>query len=88
MGESRSGRGLRSDPLFVAKLKAGFADCQASLQASLDRSSDPLQKLFGRLMIFFRCAAETEVSLCTKYEARAWLDRLYGRLDMAAALFA
>ncbi len=39
-------------------------------------------------MIFFRCATETEVSLCTKYEARAWLDKVYGRLDTAAALFA
>jgi hypothetical protein len=39
-------------------------------------------------MIFFKCAAETEVSLCTKYEVRAWLDRVYGRLDTAAALFA
>ncbi len=69
-------------------MKAGFADCQASLQASLDRSGSPLHQLYGWQMIFFRCAAETEVSLCTKYEARAWLDRLYGRLDTAAALFA
>ncbi len=76
----------------MEKLKAGFADCHSLAaawpQLSLDRSGGPLQKLFGRPMIFFRCAAETEVSLCTKYEARAWLDRLYGRLDTAAALFA
>jgi hypothetical protein len=88
---ARQGRaGAAQDPLFVAKLKAGYADCHSLAaawpQASLDRRG-PLHQLYGRLMVFFKCAAEAEVSLCTKYAARAWLERVYGRLD-TAALFA
>jgi hypothetical protein len=79
-----------NDPLFVAKLKEGFLDCysvaQAWPQAALDRN--PLYQKYGRHMLFFNCATKVEEQMCTKYQARGWLERLYGRLDgaMVAAL--
>ena len=72
-----------SDPLFVTKLKEGFLDCynvaQAWPQAALDRN--PLYQKYGRHMIFFNCATKVEEQMCTKYQARQWLEQLYGRLD-------
>ena len=67
----------------MTKLKEGFLDCynvaQAWPQAALDRN--PLYQKYGRHMIFFNCATKVEEQMCTKYQARQWLEQLYGRLD-------
>lgn len=76
-------QGAAQDPVFVAKLKAGFRDCYAIAQAwpqpTLDRN--PLHQKYGRHMIFFTCVAKTELQMCTKYQAKKWLEALYGHLD-------
>jgi hypothetical protein len=80
----RQGQSLAArDPIFVEKLKEGVMDCHSLAeswpQRSLDRS--PLYQMYGRLIIFFKCVAEEEVKMCTKFQAKQWLEKLYGRMD-------
>jgi hypothetical protein len=79
MGQAGAGR----DPVFTDKMRESFMDCYATAQSwpqqALDRS--PLHQKYGRHMIFFNCVSKAEMNLCTKYQARQWLEKLYGRLD-------
>jgi len=68
------------DPAFAQKLADGFQDCykisQNWPQASLNRS--PMKKIFGRHMIFFKCAHKKEMQMCAKAQMLQWLETIYG----------
>jgi len=68
------------DPEFAKKLSEGYMDCYRISenwpQAPLNRN--PLSKIFGRHMIFFKCAHKNEVRNCAKAEMLAWLETVYG----------
>jgi len=68
------------DPAFAKKLSEGFMDCYRISenwpQAPLNRN--PLKKIFGRHMIFFKCADKTERKMCAKAQMLQWLETIYG----------
>jgi len=68
------------DPAFAKKLSEGFMDCYRISenwpQAPLNRN--PLSKIFGRHMIFFKCADKTEKKMCAKAQMLKWLETFYG----------
>jgi len=68
------------DPEFAKKLAEGYMDCYRISenwpQAPLNRN--PLSKVFGRHMIFFKCAHKNEVKNCAKAEMLKWLEIVYG----------
>jgi len=69
------------DPAFAKKLSEGFMDCYRISenwpQAPLNRN--PLSKIFGRHMIFFKCADKTERKMCAKAQMLQWLETIYGK---------
>jgi len=74
--ESMAGK----DPEFFKKLAEGYMDCykisQNWPQAPLNRN--PLTKIFGRNMIFFKCADKNERKMCAKAQMLQWLETIYG----------
>merc|ERR1712088_1490 len=72
-----------SDPEWREKYSEGARDCyklaQNWPQSSLNRN--PITRLFGRHMIFFRCADRTERKLCSEAQLFRGLEKLYGSLD-------
>lgn len=68
------------DPEFEAKLHEGYMDCyrisQNWPQAALNKN--PLSKIFGRHMLFFKCAHKTENKMCAKAQMLKWLQTIYG----------
>jgi len=69
------------DPEFAKKLAEGAMDCykisESWPQASLNRN--PLSKVFGRNMIFFKCADKNEKKMCAKGVMLKWLEAFYGK---------
>merc|ERR1711923_16018 len=72
-----------SDPEWRRKFSEGSRDCyklaQNWPQSSLNKN--PITRLFGRHMIFFRCADRTERKLCSEAPLFHGLEKLYGSLD-------
>merc|ERR1712213_271067 len=72
-----------SDPEWRRKFSEGSRDCyklaQNWPQSSLNKN--PITRLFGRHMIFFRCADRTERKLCSEAQLFHGLEKLYGSLD-------
>eukprot|EP00092_Neocalanus_flemingeri_P013088 GFUD01014103.1.p1 GENE.GFUD01014103.1~~GFUD01014103.1.p1 ORF type:complete len:301 (-),score=84.85 GFUD01014103.1:87-989(-) len=68
------------DPEWTKKLAEGYMDCYKISenwpQASLNRN--PLTKIFGRHMIFFKCADKNERKMCAKAQMLEWLETIYG----------
>jgi len=68
------------DPEWAKKLAEGYMDCYKISenwpQASLNRN--PLTKVFGRHMIFFKCADKNEKKMCAKAQMLEWLETVYG----------
>merc|ERR1711892_1434367 len=68
------------DPEFEAKLHEGYMDCyrisQNWPQAALNKN--PLSKIFGRHMLFFKRAHKTESKMCAKAQMLKWLETIYG----------
>jgi len=68
------------DPAFAEKISEGFMDCYRISenwpQAPLNRN--PLSKIFGRHMIFFKCADKMERKMCAKAQMLKWLETVYG----------
>jgi len=69
-----------SDPLWRQMMVSGYTDCfsiaQTWPQESLNRN--PLSKVFGRHMIFFKCAMKVEKKCCYEAEMYDWIKTLYG----------
>merc|ERR1711990_816507 len=71
------------DPEWRQKLIGGYNDCYQIAsnwpQQSLDRN--PITKVFGRHMIFFKCAMKQEKKMCGMAQMYSWLTTLYGNSD-------
>merc|ERR1712066_1044294 len=71
------------DPEWRQKLIGGYTDCYQVAsnwpQQSLDRT--PITKVFGRHMIFFKCAMKQEKKMCGMAQMYSWLTTLYGNSD-------
>jgi len=71
------------DPEWAKKLAEGYSDCykisQNFPQSALNRN--PLKKIFGRNMIFFKCADKNEKKMCTQGVMLNWLETIYGSDD-------
>lgn len=69
-----------SDPEFRQKVSDAFNGCyklsESWPESSLDKS--PITKIFGRQMIFFKCARKAETHLCGEAQILQWLQKLYG----------
>jgi len=67
-----------SDPLWRQMMVTGYTDCfsiaQSWPQESLDRH--PLSKVFGRHMIFFKCAARVQEKCCYEAEMYDWIKKI------------
>jgi len=71
---------MAKDPEWEKKLHDGYMDCYKISenwpQAALNRN--PLTKIFGRHMIFFKCADKNERKMCAKAQMLEWLETIYG----------
>merc|ERR1712047_183317 len=71
------------DPEWRQKMIGGYTDCYQVAsnwpQQSLDRN--PITKVFGRHMIFFKCAMKQEKKMCGMAQMYSWLKTLYGDSD-------
>jgi len=69
-----------SDPLWRQMMTSGYTDCysiaQTFPQEALDKN--PVSKVFGRHMIFFKCAAKVEKKCCYEAQMYDWIKTLYG----------
>merc|ERR1712025_763161 len=72
------------DPELKQKFIDAFTDCKAIAdswpQTSLDKN--PLTKVFGRSIIFFKCAKKADNALCAMAQMHHWLEKLYGKYGM------
>jgi len=72
-----------SDPEWRKKYSEGANDCYKLSrnwpQSSLNRN--PITRLFGRHMIFFRCADRLERKLCSEAQLFRGLEKLYGKME-------
>jgi len=72
-----------TDPEWEKDLVEGYMDChkisQNWPQAALNRN--PLTKIFGRHMMFFKCADKNEKKMCAKAQMLEWLETIYGSDD-------
>jgi len=70
-----------SDPVWRNMINTGYTDCyslaQAWPQETLDRN--PITKVFGRHMVFFKCAQKVEAKCCMEAQANDWLTTMYGQ---------
>lgn len=68
------------DPVWRNMMNTGYTDCydlaKAWPQDTLNRN--PVTKVFGRHMVFFKCAKKVEMKGCARAQANAWLTALYG----------
>jgi len=68
------------DPVWRQRMTSGYTDCysiaQTFPQEALDKN--PVSKVFGRHMIFFKCAAKVEKKCCYEAQMYDWIKTLYG----------
>jgi len=73
-----------ADPEWIQKMITSYNDChdiaQAWPQKSLDRNE--ITKMFGRQMVFFKCAKKMELVNCAKHQILKALDLWYGEDSM------
>jgi len=71
------------DPVWRQRLVQGWSDCYEIArnwpEGSLE--NNPLSKVFGRHMIFFKCAQKTEKKMCAAAQMNDWITTLYGSND-------
>merc|ERR1712062_487702 len=74
---------FKEDPEWRQKMIGGYTDCYQVAsnwpQQSLDRN--PITKVFGRHMIFFKCAMKQEKKMCGMAQMYSWLKTLYRDSD-------
>merc|ERR1712203_794182 len=70
---------LAQDPEWWQRLVTGYKDCYAISesipQAALNKN--PMKKMFGRQMMFFKCADKNERMNCALGQMKQWLDSYY-----------
>merc|ERR1712013_248075 len=73
--EMRTGE-VRSLREQMAKATQQLEQAENWPQAPLNRN--PLSKIFGRHMLFFKCADKAERKMCAKAQMLKWLETIYG----------
>lgn len=74
---------LAQDPEWWKRLVTGYQDCYA-ISESIPQSAlnkNPMKKMFGRQMIFFKCADKNERMNCALGQMKHWLDSYYAADD-------
>jgi len=68
------------DPEWRARLSRGYQDCYDISESipSAALSGSPLKRVFGRQMIFFKCAKKNEMTNCALGQMKRWLEQIYG----------
>merc|ERR1712241_879631 len=70
---------LAQDPEWWKRLVTGYKDCydisESIPQATLNKN--PMKKMFGRQMIFFKCADKNERMNCALGQMKMWLESHY-----------
>jgi len=70
---------LAQDPEWWKRLVTGYKDCydisESIPQAALNKN--PIKKMFGRQMIFFKCADKNERMNCALGQMKMWLESHY-----------
>jgi len=71
------------DSAWRNKMVQGYTDCYqiASNWPEESLNKNPVTKVFGRHMIFFKCAMKNEKKNCMKAQMYKWLTFLYGNSD-------
>merc|ERR1711974_340331 len=68
------------DPVWRQRMVSGYSDCYQIAHTwpkeSLDRN--PLTKVFGRHMLFFKCAKKLKKKMCAAAQMDSWLTTMYG----------
>merc|ERR1712141_780440 len=71
------------DPIWRQMMIDGYNDCydvaRSFPQSALDKN--PIMKVFGRLMVFFKCTRKVETHCCDMACANNMLETLYGDSD-------
>jgi len=70
---------LAQDPEWWKRMVTGYKDCydisESIPQAALNKN--PIKKMFGRQMIFFKCADKNERMNCALGQMKMWLESHY-----------
>jgi len=71
------------DPVWRQHLVQGWTDCYQIAQNWPEGSweNNPLFKVFGRHMIFFKCAKKVEKKMCAAAQMNDWITTFYGADD-------
>merc|ERR1719479_740062 len=68
------------DIVWRERMIQGFKDCHSIAESwpasALNRN--PVTKIFGRHMVFFKCAKKVELKLCSAAQLDAWMTTMYG----------
>merc|ERR1711892_1078253 len=69
-----------SDPVWRNMMTAAYQDCYSIAQSWPQETlnKNPITKVFGRHMVFFKCAKKVEAKCCMEAQADEWLSALYG----------
>jgi len=69
-----------SDPVWRQMMTSGYTDCYSIAQTFPKEAleKNPVTKVFGRHMIFFKCAAKVEKKCCYEAQMNDWIKTLYG----------
>jgi len=69
-----------SDPVWRQMMTSGYTDCYSIAQTFPKEAleKNPVTKVFGRHMIFFKCAAKVEKKCCYEAQMHDWVKTLYG----------
>jgi len=70
-----------SDPEWRNMLVTRYKDCYSIAQNWPQETLDnnPITKVFGRHMVFFKCARKVEDKSCMEAQANDWLETMYGK---------
>merc|ERR1711981_29851 len=74
---------LAQDPEWWQRLATGYQDCYA-ISESIPQSAlnkNPMKKMFGRQMMFFKCADKNEKMNCALGQMKMWIDSYYAADD-------
>jgi len=71
---------LLEDPEWRQRLVSGYQDCYDISESipSAALRGNPITRVFGRQMIFFKCAKKTEMMNCAMGQMKKWVEQWYG----------
>jgi len=71
------------DPVWRQRMTTGFNDCYQIAQTFPEEAlkKNPLSKVFGRHMLFFKCAKKVQNKCCAEAQLHNWLELWYGKDD-------